>query len=220
MTEAKVKKGGLLVISGFSGVGKGTVIRQLMETFPEYAFSVSATTRPPRPGEVQGVDYFFIDPDTFEKWVGEGRFLEYARFFDKAYGTLAEHVEELRNQGKTVILDIEVEGACHVMENCPDAVSVYIIPPSAEELSKRLTGRGTESPEQIRSRLEKAVREADIIPRYHYIVVNDQVPETAAEIHHLAQGSGNTRLSRRKSMNLARRIQKDIQGILEQNPLL
>lgn len=216
MAEANAKKGGLLVISGFSGVGKGTVIRRLMEEFPEYAFSVSATTRKPRPGETHGTDYFFIDPETFDRWVEEGKFLEYARFFDKAYGTLAEHVEDLRNQGKTVILDVEVEGACNIMKSCPDAVSVYIIPPSAGELHNRLKKRATESEDQIRGRMEKAVREADIIPQYHHIVVNDEVQDTAEEIHQLAQGTGKTRLPRRKAMRLARQIQKDLARILEQ----
>ena len=124
MGRKKTQKGKLLVVSGFSGVGKGTVIRNLMSRFPNYVFSVSATTRAPRPGEVDGKDYFFVDAATFDAWVEEGRFLEYARFFDRSYGTLKDHVEDLRKHGKTVILDIEVEGAGNVCRLCPDAVSV------------------------------------------------------------------------------------------------
>ena len=153
MARRRKAKGKLLVVSGFSGVGKGTVIKKLMSEHPEYAFSVSATTRAPRPGEVDGRDYFFIDTETFDKWVEEDRFLEYARFFGRAYGTLKDHVDQLRNEGKNVILDIEVEGAMNVCRLCPDAVSVYIIPPDAKELVRRITGRGTDSEEQITNRM-------------------------------------------------------------------
>ena len=215
MAAKKTKKGGLLVISGFSGVGKGTVIRNLMENHPDYAFSVSATTRPPRPGEVHGKDYFFIDAETFDKWVEEDKFLEYARFFEKAYGTLREHVEELRNAGKTVVLDIEVEGAVNVMKACPEAVSVYLIPPSARELKRRIEGRGTESREQILSRLRNAVAEADVVPQYHHLVVNDVVEEAAGEIDGLMHRKKKLGLSRREALKLTRQIQADLRNILQ-----
>ena len=203
MAAKKTKKGGLLVISGFSGVGKGTVIRHLMESHPEYAFSVSATTRPPRPGEVHGKDYFFIDAETFDKWVEEDKFLEYARFFEKAYGTLREHVEEL------------LEGAVNVMKACPEAVSVYLIPPSARELKRRIEGRGTESREQILSRLRKAVAEADVVPQYHHLVVNDVVEEAAGEIDGLMHRKKKLGLSRREALKLTRQIQADLRNILQ-----
>lgn len=215
MAGKRTKKGALLVISGFSGVGKGTVIRTLMANHPDYAFSVSATTRLPRPGEVHGKDYFFVDGETFEKWIEENRFLEYARFFEKAYGTLKDHVEELRNAGKTVVLDIEVEGARNVMKACPEAVSVYLIPPSAQELKQRIEGRGTETREQIRARLEKALLEADVVPQYHHLVVNDVVEEAAAEIDALLHRKKKTRLSRREALKLTRQIQADLRKILQ-----
>ena len=216
MAKKQVKKGALLVISGFSGVGKGTVIRHLMGSHPDYAFSVSATTRAPRPGEVHGKDYFFIDKDTFEKWVEEDKFLEYARFFEKAYGTLKDHVEELRNRGKTVILDIEVEGARNVMKACPDAVSVYIIPPSAAELKRRIEGRGTETKEQIRARLEKALAEADVVPEYRHLVVNDSVEEAADEIHGLLHRRKKNRMPREDALELTKQIQTDLRKFLQE----
>ena len=215
MAKEEIKRGGLLVISGFSGVGKGTVIRHLMAEYPDYAFSVSATTRAPRPGEAHGKDYFFIDAETFDQWVEEDKFLEYARFFEKAYGTLRDHVDELRRAGKTVVLDIEVEGAVNVMKACPDAVSVYLIPPSAGELKRRIEGRGTESREQILSRLKKAVAEADVVPRYQHLVVNDVVEDAAAEINALMHRTGKNRLSRRKALKLTREIQADLRKILQ-----
>ncbi|MBR6321583.1 MAG: guanylate kinase [Lachnospiraceae bacterium] len=215
MDKKRLKRGRLLVISGFSGVGKGTVIKKLMEMHPEYAFSVSATTRAPRPGEVDGRDYFFIDKETFDRWVGEGRFLEYARFFNKAYGTLKEHVDALRAEGKNVILDIEVEGAENVCAACPDAISFYIIPPAAGELRRRIEGRGTETREQIRGRMEKAVREAEVVPRYRYIIVNDEVDKTAAEIHRLSGRRGKPRIEREKALELTKEIQKELKEILK-----
>ena len=215
MARRKKKRGRLLVISGFSGVGKGTVIRHLMAEHKEYAFSVSATTRAPRPGEVDGKDYYFVDLETFDRWVEEERFLEYARFFGRAYGTLRSHVDELRDAGKSVILDIEVEGAMNVCRLCPDAVSVYIIPPDAKELVRRITGRGTESEEQITNRMIKAVREADIVERYGYIVVNDEVDATAREIHELAQGIGTPRVEREEALRLTKEVQTELKEILK-----
>ncbi|MBO4873232.1 MAG: guanylate kinase [Lachnospiraceae bacterium] len=215
MAKRRKSRGKLLVVSGFSGVGKGTVIKELMAEHPDYAFSVSATTRAPRPGETDGKDYFFIDPATFDRWVEEGRFLEYARFFDRAYGTLKDHVDQLRDEGKTVILDIEVEGAMNVCRLCPDAVSVYIIPPDAKELVRRITGRGTETEEQITNRMKKAVREADIVERYGHIVVNDTVRETAAEIHSFVRGRGKDRVPREEALRLTREVQKELREILK-----
>ena len=216
MAKRRKSRGKLLVISGFSGVGKGTVIKRLMSDHPDYAFSVSATTRAPRPGEVDGKDYFFVDAATFDKWVEEDRFLEYARFFNKAYGTLKEHVDQLRDEGKTVILDIEVEGAMNVCRLCPDAVSVYIIPPDARELVRRITGRGTETKEQITGRMCKAVREADIVERYGHIVVNDSVEAAAAEIHSFIKGRGKDRVPREEALRLTKEVQKELLEILKE----
>ena len=215
MARRKKKRGRLLVVSGFSGVGKGTVIKELMAKHPEYAFSVSATTRAPRPGEVDGKDYFFVDAETFDKWVEEDRFLEFARFFGRSYGTLKDHVDQLRDAGRTVILDIEVEGAMNVVRLCPDAVSVYIIPPDAKELVRRITGRGTETQEQITNRMIKAVKEADIVERYGHVVVNDDVAATAAEIHALTQGKGTERVAREEALRLTKAVQTELKEILK-----
>ena len=216
MADRKSERGKLLVVSGFSGVGKGTVIKRLMADHPDYAFSVSATTRAPRPGEVDGKDYFFIDSETFDRWVEEDRFLEYARFFNRSYGTLKEHVDKLRDEGRNVILDIEVEGAMNVCRLCPDAVSVYIIPPDAKELVRRITGRGTETQEQITNRIEKAVREADIVERYGHIVVNDDVADTAEEIHSFILGKRKHRVPRRKALKLTKEVQAELKEILKE----
>ena len=216
MSDNKNKRGRLLVISGFSGVGKGTVIRRLMEVYPDYAFSVSATTREKRPGEEHGKDYFFIDQDTFEQWVQENRFLEYARFFNRAYGTLREHVDKLRDAGKTVILDIEVEGAMNVLKTCPEAVLIYLIPPDGKELVRRITGRGTESREQILGRLRKAVGEADIVPRYRHVVVNDDVDEAVHEIHSLTHRRRGLRVNRREALAQTKRVKAELAEILKE----
>ncbi|MBQ4425802.1 MAG: guanylate kinase [Lachnospiraceae bacterium] len=212
----KKKKGELLVVSGFSGVGKGTVIRRLMEKHPEYAFSVSATTRAPRPGEVDGKDYYFLTREEFDRWLEEERFLEYAHFFDRSYGTPKEAVEKLRRDGKNVILDIETEGAMNVNKACPESRLVYIIPPSAETLKNRIVGRGTETREQIRRRLEKAVREAETVSAYDYIVVNDSVEETADEIHRLTMGDTETRIPREEALALCAEIREDLLEILKE----
>ncbi len=212
----KVKKGEMLVVSGFSGVGKGTVIRRLMDEHPEYAFSVSATTRSPRPGEVDGKDYFFITRDEFDRWIEEGRFLEYAHFLERSYGTPKDAVEALRKSGHHVILDIETEGAMNVDAACPDAKLVYIIPPSAQALRDRIVGRGTETKEQIRRRITKAIREVDLVPAYDYIVVNDDVDATAEEIHRLTTGTGETRIPREEALALCGKIRVDLQEILKE----
>ncbi len=213
--KEKEKKGALLVVSGFSGVGKGTVIAKLMKDHPEYSFSVSATTRSPRPGELDGREYFFIDRETFDQYVKEDRFLEHTEYLDRCYGTLRSYVEDQRNQSHSIILDIEVEGALNVKRACPDAKLIYIIPPSAEELMKRLTGRGTESQEQIRGRVMRAVEETDVIPQYDYVVVNDEVDTTAEEIHRLAQSKGSLRRSREETLALAEQIRADLREILK-----
>lgn len=215
MTETQVKKGELLVLSGYSGVGKGTIIRRLMEQHPEYAFSVSATTRAARPGEVDGREYFFVSRETFDRWVEEDRFLEHTSYLDRSYGTLKSYVEEQREKGFTIILDIEVEGALNVKRECPDAKLIYIIPPCADALKKRLLGRGTETREQVRRRLNRAVEETPVIPQYDYVVVNDEVELAAQEIHALAQNEAEPRLEREKALALAGEIRRDLLEVLK-----
>lgn len=171
-------KGLLLVVSGPSGVGKGTVLRELYTGNDQMYYSVSATTRKPRFDEIDGVHYLFLSREAFEKRIAEGRMLEYAEYCQNYYGTPGDIVEQKRNEGIDVLLEIESCGAMQVMEKCPDAVSIFIMPPSMEDLRARLVNRGTESEDVIQKRLQKAEDEVKMADKYQYIVVNDDV-ETA-----------------------------------------
>lgn len=181
-------QGLLVVISGFSGAGKGTLIKRLIETHGEdYALSVSATTRNPRPGEVDGKDYFFVDKERFQEMIQKDQLLEYARYVDNYYGTPREYVESRMQEGKDVILEIEIQGAMRIKGQYPDAVLIFVTPPSAEELKRRLTGRGTESPEVIRKRLNRAADEAVGVEAYDYILINDDIDHSAELLHKAIQ---------------------------------
>lgn len=176
-------KGLLIVISGPSGVGKGTVIKQLFKDESlNLAFSISMTTRLPRPGETNGVEYFFVTQEEFEKRIAEGQLLEYAQFVGNYYGTPKDYVDRLLDEGKNVILEIEVQGAMQVMEKRKDALTIFVAPPSLEELERRIRGRGTESEEVVQERLEKAKYELTFKDRYQHIVVNDIVSRAKDEI--------------------------------------
>lgn len=169
----KGKRGVLFVFSGPSGVGKGTLKAKLFEEFADrIAYSVSATTRGPREGEVDGKDYFFISRQEFERRVKNNEFLEHAEFAGNSYGTPRAYVEKLLNSGMNVVLEIDVQGALQVMKSMPECVSVFILPPSFEELEHRLRGRGTETEEKVRERLETAKRELPYAPQYDYQIVN------------------------------------------------
>lgn len=176
-------KGLLIVISGPSGVGKGTVRKALFER-PDHnlVYSVSMTTRAPRNGEVDGIDYYFVSRETFEQQIAEGNLLEYAQFVGNYYGTPLDKVEEQIDNGNEVVLEIEVEGALQVKQKKPDAVFIFIAPPSMKCLEERLHIRGTEPEEIIGQRLEKANREIDLAPAYDYIVINDTVDNAADRI--------------------------------------
>ena len=168
------KKGVLFVFSGPSGVGKGTLKQKLFDEFAEkIAYSVSATTREPRAGEIEGKDYFFISRQEFERRVQNNEFLEYARYAGNCYGTPRQYVEKLLESGMNVILEIEVQGALQVMERMPDCVSIFILPPSFEELEHRLRGRGTETEAKIQERLETAKHEISCASQYDYQITND-----------------------------------------------
>ena len=167
------KRGVLFVFSGPSGVGKGTLKAKLFEEFADrIAYSVSATTRGPREGEVDGRDYFFISRQEFERRVQNNEFLEHAEFAGNCYGTPRAYVEKLLDSGMNVVLEIDVQGALQVMKSMPECVSVFILPPSFEELEHRLRGRGTETEEKVRERLETAKRELPYAPQYDYQIVN------------------------------------------------
>lgn len=177
-----MKKGLLIILSGPSGVGKGT-IRKYFQDDPQLklAYSTSMTTRKPRNGEVDGKDYFFVDEDTFLKAIDNGEMLEYANFVGNYYGTPLSAVESLRNQGLNVLLEIEVQGALQVQSKCPDAISIFIVPPSFEELERRIRGRGSEPEEVIQQRLSKAADEMKLVGKYKYVVCNDD-PKLAADL--------------------------------------
>ena len=174
-----MKKGRLFVISGASGVGKSTVLKRVMEERKDLTFSVSATTRAPRPGEVDGESYYFVTKEQFEAMIARGEFLEYDAHMDNYYGTPVAQAEEKMKKG-SVILDIEPNGAFNVRKVMPDAVLIFIAPPSLEELQRRLVGRGDTSAEQMKLRLERSAWEMEQSKKYDYVVVNDQV-ETCAE---------------------------------------
>jgi guanylate kinase len=176
-----MSKGKLFVMSGASGVGKSTVLSQVMAQREDLKFSVSATTRAPRPGETEGVSYYFITKEQFLKMIDEEAFIEYDAHMDNYYGTPIAQLEEKLLTG-SVILDIEPNGAFHVLEKRPDATLIFIAPPSLEELERRLRSRGDTSEEQIRLRLDRVQWEMEQSKRYHYVVTNSQVETCAAEI--------------------------------------
>jgi guanylate kinase len=181
------ERGKLLVISGPSGTGKSTVIGHLMKLRPGLEFSVSATTRAPRPGEVDGREYFFVTHDRFAEMVDNNELLEHASFVGNHYGTPRSQVEKRLEQGITVILDIEVQGAAQVKAAMPEAVTVFLAPPSLEVLEQRLRGRGTETEEKIRSRLETARQELLLAPTYDFTVINDDAERAAREIRDILE---------------------------------
>ena len=168
-------QGALIVISGFSGAGKGTLVEKLITDSDRFALSISMTTRTPREGEENGREYFFVTKEEFEQNISEDGFLEHACYVGNYYGTPKAYVKEQIEKGKDVILEIEVQGALQVKEKYPDAILMFITPPSIEELKKRLHGRGTESDEVINKRLERAKEEVHLIEKYDYIVVNDDL---------------------------------------------
>ena len=166
----------LIILSGPSGVGKGTVRQELFKDESlNLSYSISMTTRKPRPTETEGVDYFFVDEKTFVDKVAKGELLEWARFVGNYYGTPKEHVDKLLNEGKNVVLEIEVQGALQVMKKCPDALTIFLVPPSLEELEKRIRGRRTESEDIVKERMDKARKEIKTKDEYKYVVTNDDV---------------------------------------------
>ena len=178
------ERGLLVIISGPSGVGKGTIRKALFE-IPDnnFCYSVSMTTRKPRPGEIDGVDYFFVTRDQFEKRIKSNGFLEYAEFVGEYYGTPIDFIETMMEKGKEVIVEIEVEGALQVREKNPEAVFIFIVPPSRKALIDRLKNRGTDSLETIKKRIDKAEREFHLAYQYAYLVVNDEVVNAADRLY-------------------------------------
>ena len=180
------KKGVLTVISGFSGAGKGTIMKQLIEKYP-YFLSISATTRKPREGEVNGREYYFHTREEFEHMIEQCELIEWAEYVGNYYGTPKQAVKDQLAEGKDVLLEIEMQGGMLVKKQFPDAMLVFVTPPSAEILKDRLTGRGTESAEEIERRLHRASEEADFMKQYDYILVNDSLEAAVEDLHHLIQ---------------------------------
>ena len=180
-------QGILVVVSGFSGAGKGTLMKELLKRYDNYALSISATTRAPREGETDGKEYFFVTKEQFEKMRDERKLVEYAQYVNNYYGTPKEYVEQKMAEGKDVILEIEIQGALKVKKRFPDALLLFVTPPSAEELRRRLVGRGTETLEVINARLARAAEEASGMEAYDYLLINDDVDRWVEEMHKLIQ---------------------------------
>ncbi len=176
------RKGKLIVVSGPSGAGKSTVIARLMQRRQDVCFSVSATTRDPRPGEVDGVDYFFVTWEAFDDMIERDELLEHAEYVGNCYGTPRSYVESKQHEGMNVILDIEVQGARQIRDRVPDAVKIFVLPPSLQSLEQRLRGRGTDAEEMIHSRLVRAHAEYREANFYDYIVINDDPDRAASEM--------------------------------------
>lgn len=202
-------KGILIVVSGFSGAGKGTLMKKLLENYDNYALSVSATTRAPRQGETHGKEYFFKTVEEFEKMIAQDELIEYAKYVDNYYGTPESYVTDQLEAGRDVILEIEIQGALKVKEKYPDTLLLFVTPPSAEELKARLVGRGTESMEVIEARMRRAIEEAQYMDSYDYLIVNDDLDVCMEEMHQVIQAE-------HKKVNHCQKMIADIRKELQE----
>ncbi len=206
-------RGLVVVLSGFSGAGKGTIMKHLLKQYEGlYHLSISATTRGKREGEEEGREYFFKTREEFDRMVSEDAFLEYATFNGNSYGTPKAYVEQLVSEGKDVILEIEVKGALQVREQFPDALLLFVTPPSAEALKERLLGRGTESEEVAMQRLAISSQEAQLMEQYDYLIVNDVLERAMEEVHNIIQ-SEHFRTSR--NIESIERVREELQAFAE-----
>jgi len=206
------EKGLLIVLSGFSGAGKGTVMRRLLQKYENYSLSISATTRSPRFGEVDGQDYFFKTTEQFESMISDGQLIEYAKYVSNFYGTPKDYVEEQLELGKNVVLEIEIQGALKVKEKFPGTVLLFLLPPSAMELQKRLIGRGTEDLATIKARLSRAVEESQGVENYDYIVVNDNLDICVDDINCIVASEHNKAVN---NLNLIDNIREELKSFSE-----
>ncbi|MCM1325916.1 MAG: guanylate kinase [Lachnoclostridium sp.] len=186
------ERGILIVVSGFSGAGKGTLMKRLLDTYDNYALSVSMTTRAPRAGETDGVEYFFTDKEHFEEVIAGNGLIEYASYCGNYYGTPKAYVEEMLNAGRDVVLEIEIQGALKVRERFPESLLLFVTPPSVEELERRLRARQTEDEDAIQRRLARAYEESQGMDAYDYIVVNDDLDACVGEIHNIVNAARKT----------------------------
>ncbi len=191
------EQGILIVVSGFSGAGKGTLIKAMLEKYHNYALSISATTRRPREGEQDGREYFFVTRERFEQMIQDEQLIEYAQYVNNYYGTPRQYVFQQMADGKDVILEIEIQGALKIKKRFPEALLLFVMPPSADELKRRLVGRGTETMEVIDQRLHRAAEEAEGMTSYDYILINDKLDACVEAMHQLIQAQ-----HRRVSSNL------------------
>lgn len=205
------EKGVLLVISGFSGAGKGTLVQKLVQEHDNYALSISMTTREPRAGEIDGVHYHFVSDEEFEEKIANNGMIEYAGYCRHYYGTPRDFVEQKLAEGKDVILEIEIQGAHKVRSQYEDAVLLFVMPPSAEELHRRLAGRGTEPEDVIAERMRRASQEAEGIDTYGYIVVNDKLDDCISQINAIVE---TARLRPAANTQLISRIQSELQDFV------
>ena len=202
-------QGILIVVSGFSGSGKGTIMKELLKRYDNYALSVSATTRQPREGEADGREYFFKTREEFEKMIAEEELIEYARYVNNYYGTPKAYVEEQLAAGKDVILEIELQGALKIKEKFPEALLLFVTPPSAAELKRRLVNRGTETAEVIEQRMKRAEQEAEGMESYDYYVVNDVLDACVEDVHRIICAEHGRSMRNRE---FAEQIKRELKG--------
>ena len=208
--EKHKEKGILVVVSGFSGAGKGTIMKNLTQKYDNYALSISATTRAPRPGEEEGKSYFFVSKDRFEEMIDRDELVEYAKYVDNYYGTPRKFVEDCLNEGKDVILEIEIQGALKIQKKFPDSLLIFMAPPSAEELRARLIGRNTEDEATVNKRLSRAIVEAEGVEAYDYILVNADIDTCTEKLHNLIRASHDRA---EVHLDLIEEIRKDLRRI-------
>ena len=203
------REGILIVISGFAGTGKGTIVKKLLDNYDNFALSVSMTTRAPREGEVDGISYFFVTKEQFEKNIADDGFIEHACYCDNYYGTPKAYVDKMLSEGKDVILEIEIQGAMKIKEKFPNSLLLFVLPPSADELYARLVGRGTETPDVIEKRMKRAAQEAEGINGYDYIVVNDDIDECVKDTYSIIEAAHATP---GRNMQFINKIQNELKN--------
>ena len=211
-----MRKGILLILSGFAGSGKGTIVKELINRYDNYALSVSATTRAPRPGEEDGREYFFKTREEFENMISRDEFLEHAEYVGNYYGTPRKYVEDMLEEGRDVILEIEMQGALSVKEKCPEAALMFVMPPSAQEVYNRLKKRGTESEEVIMKRMRRGAEEAEGIGKYDFLIINDDLEECINEVHNTVRCAKNSTL---RNMDVIDRVAEEFDIFLKERDI-